>query len=82
MLPIFLILSVGYLSVAGQFLNPKLTADPSQSTNPIWVIGETQQLEWITDLKDYTIFLWQQIGLTNAKVGGSIFSNGFPQTRP
>ncbi|TGO51539.1 hypothetical protein BCON_0159g00160 [Botryotinia convoluta] len=51
-----LVLIVSSMLSPGEFVNPSAEA----TQNPIWVTGTQQMLSWETNLKNYTIALWNQ----------------------
>jgi type IV secretory pathway VirB6-like protein len=50
----------------GTFFNPPLGTDPSNILNPVWTLGQTQNIQWTTTLSNFTIFLYQQLGASSA----------------
>lgn len=46
----------------GDWFNPPRSIGPTldYSTNPVYVIGDTTQLDWTTVYRNYSIALWQQ----------------------
>jgi hypothetical protein len=61
----------------GSFFNPPLGTDSSNNFNPVWIVGQTQHIQWTTTLSNFTIFLYQQVGLNSATQGPGLFSKGF-----
>lgn len=51
-----LVLIVSSMSSPGEFVNPSAEA----TQNPVWVTGTQQILSWETNLRNYTIALWNQ----------------------
>jgi hypothetical protein len=52
----------------GQFFNPPIATieQPNFDSNPVWILGETQPIQWTTIYSKYSIAIWQQ-----ALFGGS-----------
>ncbi|KAI1740074.1 hypothetical protein F4680DRAFT_419611 [Xylaria scruposa] len=62
---------------AGQFFNPPKAVEGTHdySTNPVYMLGETQTIKFTTTYSSYSINLWQEIlGQGAASKGQGIFS--------
>ena len=63
---------------AGFFLNPpvgNLTTQNDFTFNPVWILGETQTIQWTTVFSNYSITLWQQsLAGGSATAGPAILS--------
>jgi hypothetical protein len=61
---------------AGFFLNPPVGSNQNDfAFDPVWILGETQTIQWTTIFSNYSITLWQQnLAGGSATAGPSILS--------
>jgi hypothetical protein len=61
---------------AGFFLNPPVGTNQNNfAFDPVWILGETQTIQWTTIFSNYSITLWQQnLAGGSATAGPAILS--------